>query len=80
MSEKPKPTKIRVEIDVPGMGREVHEYEHCPIHFYKGRCPFVGECNYGLTALHPPPHCPIGERSPVEMKFYRIKGTPNDTP
>ena len=73
---------IRVEIRIPGVGYEAHEYESCPIMAasdFDGVCPLNGiECRYGLTMVEPPETCPLG---PIEeggedvmMRFNIVDG------
>ncbi len=65
--------KIRVEMYNPGVGREAHEWEHCPIMKpeHHDICPIGGGvCKYGLTEIEPPKSCPI--RNGLEMKFTLV--------
>ena len=68
--------RIRIEIDVPGVGEEAHEYEYCSIQLAVGKgqhCPWMGfECKYGLTDISPPSLCPL-RRDGVDMNFRLIE-------
>jgi hypothetical protein len=69
--------RIRVGIDVPGRGKEAHEYEYCPIHAafnFGERCPLGAEiCKYGLTDIAPPQTCPM-KLNAVLMEFSIVDG------
>ncbi len=67
--------KIRIEIDVAGVGIQAHEYDHCPIHLStEGEaCPMThNPCRYGLTDIMPPTNCPM-RHGPMQMQFSVIE-------
>ncbi len=73
--------KVRVEINVPGVGDEAHEYEFCPISIYgHGRCLFIEkECKFGLTEIAPPPICPMRINF-LNMRFSVVGTNPPENP
>ncbi len=67
-------SRVRVEMDVKGEGREAHEYEYCPLWEATKQCkirPLNGDCNYGLTAIKPPIWCPMRTNT-LKMEFSLI--------
>jgi len=68
-----KAQKIRIEIDKPGRGKSVHEFEHCPLKEH-GVCRLeLIKCNYGLTEISIPKSvCPLSNKSIVTLKISVI--------
>jgi hypothetical protein len=63
--------KVRVDIEIPGQGKEAHEYEYCPLteRGNGGCCPIGGgTCKFGLTEISPPATCPL-KAGTVKMQF-----------
>ena len=66
---------IRIEINLPGRGREAHEFEHCLIRdAYNNYCSLDGgrACKFGLTEAYPPSTCPMRSgkfKQEISMEF-----------
>jgi hypothetical protein len=71
--------RIRVAVDVPGVGVEYHEWDYCPIRLRFGdrenTCPFMPlKCHYGLTEIKVPGPCPI-KLGTLRMDFILVEET-----
>lgn len=65
--------RIRVEIDVPSVGTQIHEYEYCPVPNKHCVCPIMQiECRFGLTEIDVPIGCPMSFGT-MKMSFDRVR-------
>ena len=84
VKSKNKTPKVRIDIDVPGQGKEAHEYDNCPIkmrwrkpveHLNTNECPLciAIKCEYGLSDWDIPKSCPL--KHGVKMEFSIVRNS-----